>query len=330
MNTRAHILLTGGTGFFGKALLRHRAAQALNGHDVPRISLLSRDPQSFAKQYPALVALPGLSLLRGDICDANTLPRHTPFTHVLHAAAESTNGPALGPLQRYDQVVQGTRNLLDLALQCGARRFLLTSSGAVYGTQPPDLAALPETWLGSPDSMQPAQAYGMGKRAAEHLCALYTQAHGLDVVVARCFAFVGPDLPLDVHFAIGNFIRDALWANAITVHGDGSPVRSYMDQSDLAHWLFVLLDRGRSGQAYNVGSPQAIQIDALAELVRDMVAPGKPIHILGKPNTLAQRNLYVPDVTKASVELGLSLQITLRDAITRTAAAAQETRANTP
>jgi len=327
MNTRAHILLTGGTGFFGKALLRHLAAQALRGQVVPRITLLSRDPQSFAKQYPALVALPALSLLRGDVCDANTLPRHIPFTHVLHAAAESTNGPALAPLQRYDQIVQGTRNLLNLALHCGAKRFLLTSSGAVYGPQPPDLAALPETWLVSPDSMQPAQAYGMGKRAAEHLCALYAQAHGLDVVVTRCFAFVGPDLPLDVHFAIGNFIRDALWAAAITVHGDGSPLRSYMDQSDLAQWLITLLDRGRSGHAYNVGSPQAIRLGDLAELVRDTLAPGKPIHILGQPNPLALRNLYVPDVTKASSELGLTIQMSLSEAIVRTAAA-QATRVN--
>jgi len=321
MNTRPHILLTGGTGFFGKALLRHRAAQALTGPDLPRITLLSRDPQSFADQHPALVEQPGLNLVRGDICDAGSLPRDIPFTHVLHAAAESTNGPALSPLQRYDQIVQGTRNLLDLALQCGAKRFLLTSSGAVYGAQAPELAALPESWCGSPDSMRPDQAYGMGKRAAEHLCALYAQAHGMETVVARCFAFVGPDLPLDVHFAIGNFIRDALWADAITVHGDGSPLRSYMDQSDLARWLLVLLDRGRSGQAYNVGSPEAISIAALAELVRDVVAPGKPIHVLGKPNPLALRNVYVPDVTKADTELGLRLQISLREAIARTAAA---------
>ena len=319
MNT--HILLTGGTGFFGKALLRHLAAQALRGQVVPRVTLLSRDPQSFGKQYPALVALPGLDLVRGDICNAGSLPSDIPFTHVLHAAAESTNGPALSPLQRYDQIVQGTRNLLDLALHCGAKRFLLTSSGAVYGPQPPDLAALPETWLVSPDSMRSDQAYGMGKRAAEHLCALYAQAHGIETVVARCFAFVGPDLPLDVHFAIGNFIRDALWANAIAVHGDGSPVRSYMDQSDLTHWLFVLLERGRSGQAYNVGSPHAIRIGALAELVRDTLAPDKPVHILGQPNPLAQRNLYVPDVTKAGGELGLSIQMPLCEAIARTAAA---------
>jgi len=73
-------------------------------------------------------------------------------------------------------------------------------------------------------------------------------------VVARCFAFVGADLPLNVHFAIGNFIRDALTADALTVSGDGTPLRTYLDQSDLAHWLFTMLERGRSGEDYNVSS----------------------------------------------------------------------------
>ena len=165
------------------------------------------------------------------------------FTHVLHAAADSTLGPQRSPLQRYDQIVDGTRNLLDFAVACGVQRFLLTSSGGVYGPQPEDMAKIPEDWLGMPDPLNPANAYGVGKRAAEHLCALYHATHGIDTVIARCFAFVGEDLPLDVHFAIGNFIRDALWAEEIIVGGDGTPLRSYLDQRDLAQWLFDLASR---------------------------------------------------------------------------------------
>jgi dTDP-glucose 4,6-dehydratase len=194
---------------------------------------------------------------------------------------------------------------------------LLTSSGAVYGPQPSELAAIPEDWSGSPPLAEPSTAYGQGKRAAEHLCALVGEQHGLETVVARCFAFVGPDLPLNVHFAIGNFIRDALTADAITVAGDGSPLRTYLDQSDLAHWLLTLLEHGRPGQAYNVGSDEVISIAALAHLVRDILAPEKPVHILGQPDPGAARNRYVPDIRKAQQDLGLSVTIPLAEAIRR-------------
>jgi dTDP-glucose 4,6-dehydratase len=244
---------------------------------------------------------------------------------VLHAATDSTIGPSLTPLQRYDQIVEGTRNILDLAVTTGARRFLLTSSGAIYGPQPPDLAAIPEDWPGSPPLAEPSTAYGQAKRAAEHLCALVGEQHGLETVVARCFAFVGPDLPLHVHFAIGNFIRDALTADAITVSGDGTPLRTYLDQSDLAHWLLTLLEHGRPGQAYNVGSDEVISIAALAHLVRDILAPHKPVHILGQPNPGAARNRYVPDISKVLRELGLSVHVHLAESIRRTSAAAQVT-----
>ena len=317
----ANLLLTGGTGFFGLSLLRHWLALEQLGANLPQVTLLSRDPQRFITLHPEFANRAWLCFAAGDMLERSSLPHNQSFSHVLHAAADSTHGPLLTPLERYDQIVQGTRNLLDLACGCGARRFLLTSSGAVYGAQPAHLPAVDESWAGRPDPMQASSAYGMGKLAAEHLCALYAQAYGLQTVVARCFAFVGPDLPLDVHFAIGNFIRDALWADEITVHGNGSPVRSYMDQTDLACWLLALLEQGRNGQAYNVGSPEAISIADLAKLVGKLIAPGKPIQILGQALADGPRNLYVPNVSKAMGDLGLVNKVTLANAIANAAAA---------
>jgi UDP-glucuronate decarboxylase len=311
------IFLTGGTGFFGKALLRHLLANGLAAD--ASLVVLSRNPASFLAAYPQFAAHPKITFLKGDIQQRESLPWDHVFTHVLHAATESTIGPSLTPLQRYDQIVDGTRNILDLSVATGARRFLLTSSGAIYGRQPADLAAIPEDWNGSPPLSEPSTAYGQAKRAAEHLCALVGEQHGLETVVARCFAFVGPDLPLNVHFAIGNFIRDALTADAITVAGDGTPLRTYLDQTDLAHWLFILLEHGLSGQEYNVGSDEVISISALAYLVRDILAPDKPVHILGQPGPDAARNRYVPDIRKVQQSLGLNVTIPLADAIRRIA-----------
>lgn len=319
--TPASIFLTGGTGFIGRALLRTWLSVALSGGAVPWVTVLSRDPTSFLLRYPEYQHLPWLSFHRGDICDPSSLPWGGRFTHVLHAAADSTPGNHLPPLARFQQIVEGTRNILELAATVGARRFLLTSSGGVYGPQPSDVATLAEDWPGSPDLRNPANAYSLGKRAAEHLCALYQDAYGLEVVIARCFAFVGRDLPLDAHFAIGNFIRDALGHDAIEVAGDGSPLRTYLDQDDLAHWLLTLLARGRAGEIYNVGSDEVVSIAELAYRVRDLLAPDKPVLIRGQRQDGQGRNRYVPDIRKAQAELGLGVTIPLDEAIRRTGAA---------
>jgi dTDP-glucose 4,6-dehydratase len=316
--TNVTLLLTGGTGFFGRALLRQRT---LGKFVNIAITVLSRNPEQFLATYPEFSGNNSITFLKGSIQQRDSLPWSHNFTHVLHAATDTTIGPSFTPLQCYDQIVEGTRNILDLAVATGARRFLLTSSGAIYGPQPADLSAIPEDWPGSPPLAEPSTAYGQAKRAAEHLCALFAEQHGLQTVVARCFAFVGPDLPLNVQYAIGNFIRDALTADAITVSGDGTPLRTYLDQSDLAHWLFTLLEHGSPGQAYNVGSDEMISIAALAHLVRDILAPDKPVQILGQANSGAASNRYVPDISKARQQLGLSVIVRLAEAIYRTGVA---------
>jgi len=307
------LFLTGGTGFFGKALLRHLLS--LGESTALRLFVLSRNPEQFLAEYPEFSGHPSIKFLKGDIQQRDTLPWGDSFTHVLHAATDSTIGPSLKPLQRYDQIVDGTGNILDLAVATGARRFLLTSSGAIYGPQPADLDAIPEDWHGSPPLAEPSTAYGQAKRAAEHLCALVGEQHGIETVVARCFAFVGPDLPLEVHFAIGNFIRDALTAEAITVSGDGTPLRTYLHQSDLADWLLTLLEHGRPGEAYNVGSDEVISIIDLAHLVRDILAPEKAVLIMGKSKREVDRACYVPDIRKVHEELGLKVKTRLAEAI---------------
>lgn len=310
-------LLTGGTGFFGNCILR---SLLLDQRDKKfDVSVLSRNPSRFQSSSPKLAN--SVTWFEGDILRPQSLPRATSFSHILHAAADSTSGPKKSPLDRFNQIYEGTRNLLDYALISGAKRFLLTSSGAIYGDGQVGSIGYQESDHTCPHPLSPKCAYGMGKLAAEHLCALYAENYGLEIVIARCFAFVGQDLPLNVHFAIGNFIRDALWSDEITVNGDGTPIRSYLDQRDLAHWLVTLLRDGKAGEAYNVGSDRAISIADLAHLVRDLVSPGKPVRILGKPADNAERNRYVPDISKIHQHLGLRPTYSLEQSILDTATA---------
>lgn len=316
------LFLTGGTGFFGRALLRYIADSPIDKSTLG-VTVLSRSPDTFLARYPEFSRLNWLDFHTGDIlASPSILPVHARFSHILHAAADSTITPQGAPFDRYEQIVTGTRHLLDFAVRVGARRFLLTSSGAVYGAPPAGLDRVPEYYHGMPDPMVSDHAYGVAKRLAEHLCCLYQDRYGLETVVARCFAFIGPDLPLDAHFAIGNFIRDALFGKEVIVHGTGTPVRSYLYQDDLAEWLLTLLAMGEPTTAYNVGSDEAISIADLAYLIRDQLAPGKAVRIEGGSSADAPtRNRYVPNTDKASKDLGLHIKVPLAAAIRITAEA---------
>ena len=111
-----------------------------------------------------------------------------------------------------------------------------------------------------------------GKRAAELLVAMHHRRTGLHATVARCFAFVGPHMPLDAHFALGNFVRDAANGSVIVIKGDGTPRRSYLYPTDLVTWLFQILVHGDAVRPYNVGGPEACTLAALAHAR----APGLP------------------------------------------------------
>lgn len=309
------LLLTGGTGFFGRALLRSWVADNLLGFDVPDVTVITRSPSIFMERHPNFKGHDWLNFHKGDILTPESLPKGHMYTHILHAATESAIGPSLPALQRYDDIVTGTRNMLDYAVKNHAKRFLLTSSGSVYGPQPADLRKIPESYLGIPDPLNPASSYGIGKRAAEHLCGLYNERFALESVVARCFSFIGQDLPMRAHFAIGNFIHDALHNDNIVVTGNGNTVRSYMNQDDLAKWLFRILTIGVAGHAYNVGSDKAITISHLADRIRDILSPEKSVIFKNKIDTLQARTIYVPDISSAKLNLDLELKISLDDSI---------------
>lgn len=310
--------MTGGTGFVGRSVLRWLLSKQISGqHEV---TVLSRDPDAFLDNYPEFKGVRWLRFHRGDVLDPASLPPGR-FDWCIHAAAKTSEAHRVDLISWFDEIVAGTRNILEWATSLSVSRVLFLSSGAVYGPQPPEMAAIPETYTMIPDPMLASSVYGGAKRTAEHLCALYELQYSIEVIVARLFAFVGQDLPLYGHLAIGNFVQDALNHEAITIRGNGAQLRTYLDQADLAHWLLTILEIGRGGEIYNVGSDEVVNIAELAYLVRDLLAPDKPVRILGTRDDAQGRNRYVPDIRKARQELGLCVTIPLAEAIRRTGAA---------
>lgn len=291
------LFITGGTGFFGLWLLT--ALRALNKQAISlEVCVLSRDPARFLTYHPQFRDQTWLSFITGNIRDFKIPDRQ--FDFLLHAATETSMEAHADPTKMFENIVLGTNHIFDFAKTCGVRRMLLISSGAVYGPQPLSLTHQPDDSQMACNTLLPGSAYGEGKRVMELMGAILQQNNGIESITARCFAFCGPGLPLNGHFAIGNFVRDALFNNEIIVKGDGSPMRSYLYGADLAVWLLYLLIKGRAGESYNVGSDDALSIKDLAVKVRDILSPGKVVKVLEKKITEPLvRQRYVPEINRA-------------------------------
>jgi nucleoside-diphosphate-sugar epimerase len=311
------LFLTGGTGFFGvwllESLLWANDRLGLNAQVV----LLTRDPAGFGSRLPHLATHRAVTTLQGSLADFE-FPSGG-FTHVVHAAIDASPQIASKtPLRMLDSIVDGTRRVLELASRSASPKFLFTSSGAVYGPQPAHLERIPDDYDGGPNSLHLGATYGLAKRMAEHLCLLYHRHHGVEATIARAFAFVGPHLPLDQHFAIGNFLRDALEGRPIEVLGDGTTVRSYLYAADLAVWLWTILFRGTPGSAYNVGSEQGMPLAETARIVAQHASTTQSIVIRQEANPARLPARYVPETAKAREHLGLVQFTTLDEALTKT------------
>ncbi len=301
------IFITGGTGFFGQSLMDYCLSQQI----ALDLVLLSRNPEKMRRLFPSISSSKiRLDFICGDVRNFTFPDGH--FDYVIHAATEVASSQATNnPEEMVDVILKGTEHVLSFASHANAKRLLFTSSGAVYGSQPADVLCLEEN---SP--LSPQTAYGKGKLQAEELC----RNSGLNVILPRCFAFVGPRMDFQGHFAIGNFIMNCLKGENIIIQGDGTALRSYLFADDLVRWLFTILLNGQSGRPYNVGSDRAVSIRELAETVSSLLKTDNSIQVLGHAAPGAAPNRYIPNIQRAQTELGLSVFTDLEEAIQKTAA----------
>jgi nucleoside-diphosphate-sugar epimerase len=310
----ASILITGATGWFGTWLLDFLCAADDALSLRIRLTAVSREPADFLERLPQFRADPRLAWIKSDVRRLNGVAQE--FSHVIHAATQSSaKATALNDQEQFDTIIEGTRR----TIACAGRRcrsFLLVSSGAVYGPATADTPRFMDGQSGGPDPSLTGSGYAEGKRAAEQLGAI-AAAMGTPVRIARCFAFVGPHMPFDRHFAVGNFIADAVHGRPILIKSDGMAQRSYLYMSDLMRALVLILVDGAVGRTYNVGSEHALTIKELADLV-NLVAGGGGVVLQG--GKVAAGDRYVPDTTRLSTELGFEPAVPLTSAIARTAA----------
>lgn len=322
----ARIFLTGGTGFFGIWLLEsllwanQRRALGLS------VTVLTRSANKFLSEKALhLRSRAELKFLQGNLVDFE-IPSATDefrFSHIIHAASETNLEQSEDWASRHlAAALDGTRRLLDMAASHRIDGMLVTTSGAVYSHM--DAVSADGRCIELPAGVQDYASerivYGQAKRMMEVMSAVAAQEHAFRVLIARCFCFVGPYLPLEGNYAVGNFIRDVLEGKKIIVSGDGTPLRSYLYPVDLVVWLLKILVAGRSGVPYNVGGQRAVSIGELAHVVAGVSSHAAGVDIKGAPVAGTRPNAYLPSVDRIRDQFGLSVTVDLEEAIWRTLA----------
>ncbi len=321
----SNLFLTGGTGFFGKWILGAiHYANITHGASIS-VTSLTRNPDSFIHQFPHFKNSL-FHFLKGDIRDFQT--DNFRFQYLIHGAnpSQSNFKPNL-EAELLSTIKEGTKHFLDFAQKTEAKKLLLLSSGAVYGKQDSLVVHQPELQQSFAET-ESSNAYTAGKRNSE-LSVLQLADHSkTSVSIARCYAFVGPHLPLDQHFAIGNFINDCIHHRPITIQGDGTACRSYLYAADLTVWLLRLLVFGDNKKAYNVGSELSFSIKEIAEQVQEVWQEPEfksyrkfnspSIVILEKVDSQRPTNRYVPSTMLAKSELNLEAWTPLKSGIRKT------------
>ena len=313
----ARFLISGGTGFFGAWLVEGLlyTSQEL-GLDLS-LHLITRDPEGFTERMPHIAGSDCVRLLRGDVRSV-VLPGNR-YDYVIHGATESGGAQkAAARLQMIDTIVDGTRNMLRHAEESGAKAVLHISSGAVYGRRGAiDREEIDEDYPGGPLVDDPDIDHDESKRMAEAIARIYAIERNLPVKIARCFSFVGPYLPLNAHFAAGNFLRDALAGSEIVVKGDGTAIRTYLYTADMCVWLLRILLDGVAGRAYNVAGKEPVSIGDLARLAAACADPPPRVRVMGTPSGAPPARI-VASTKRAEAELGLAQTVNVEESMRRT------------
>jgi UDP-glucuronate decarboxylase len=313
--SKARILLTGGSGFFGFWTILLLAELHRRRIFSGEVFIITRSSDTLLKLNPTISSMPFVHVLEGCVTEIDI--SEVKPDHLIHfastSATETFNNTS--QVQKLDTLYLGTKNILE---QCAPslKKVLFASSGAAYGSTAGFVPSQEEDYSRVISTSEDF-ALCIGKINAEFLIFNYSQKFDFDFSIARCFSFCGEYMPLTIHYAFGNFVSDALEGKPLVVYGDGSAVRSYMYIGDAIAWLFVLLVDPKNN-IYNVGSEEQISIQKLAELIARK-AGSKVIKLdSSRPSGNFERSLYVPSTARIRADYGeLKMLTDLREVISR-------------
>lgn len=305
----AKLILIGGSGFFGYSFADFFNRYTLKKWGIDDLVLYARDIKKL-QAIKEFFKNPNIHIVSGNIQTEHSLPDSDYYVY----AANSTNLNIYknNPSEELKNATIGIRNFIDqLNKKNRHNKSLFTSSGAVYGSTKNNHIYPSE----SDDLLQnfshddPKETYAQGKIDSEKVFQKFSSSVNKSSI-ARCFSFIGNFLPMDQHFAIGNFLSNVIENVPITFNSKSKVFRSYMHADDLIIWLMeILVNANSSCPIFNVGSDEELSIDKIASQL------GKRYQLPVDGVITDQNNFdrYVPDI-KLGLNTGLSLRYGLLDA----------------
>lgn len=308
------VVVIGGTGFVGTWIAEMISALNDEYNFNIELNLIARNTDKFTKKWLHLSSRKDIKLIKSDVRQLINFPKDAEW--VIHAAANpDTRFHASNPLETASVISEGTINLMRLAERLGElKKILYLSSGLVssnssdieQGHLKNDFANLPS---------DPAYIYANSKRFAESICNAAASQSRLSVVMTRPFSFIGPYQSLDNPWAQTTFISDALNGNEIRLYGDGQIIRSYLYGADAAFWFLNLLLNGSIEETINIGSPNEISLQNLAQLISTNFNPSPDIIYNTAPRAQKREPKLVPPMSQVLSKYNLAVYTPIEDAI---------------
>ena len=307
MKTKS-LLIVGGTGFFGKSILKYLSINKSLNININKIFILSRGKLKLAIYNKKLKKKFKIIKININILKIKKLPR---VDYVIYAAI----------LKNYKNDNKAVNKYLDLAKKYHLKsKILYISSGAIYGKQSASIKGFQENYLKFNNKVSFKRGYKTEysniKIKNEKSFQKFGKI-GAKVSIARCFSFVGEFLPRNSQYVVGNFIKNILNNQNLNIKADYQIIRSYMHEEDLVRWLLKILNSSNKNcPIYNVGSDNVISIYRLATLL----AKKYNLKIDFDNIKISEKifDKYVPNIKKAKKKLNLINSYTSVDAITKT------------
>jgi len=277
------ILITGASGLIGSHLCKRLAEE---GRDVVGLVHKTENPMLLSIQHTACLAIEGCDIRDYDWL--NIIVDHYHPATVFHLAAHL---PSTANPEFIKANVTGTSNLLEACYHKGVKNFIYASSMSVYSA-PPECLPVSEHHPTRPDD-----AYGKTKLIGELLCECYSKV--MRTVAVRFSSVFGSGDNSRVAYY---FMKSAVSGQPIQVDGDGSQSSDFIYVGDAVRGAMLALEKGRSGEVYNIGSEQETSVLELANLIAGLADPDAEVRFSGKPAPRPFR--FVADIGKARIELG--------------------------